>query len=231
MNQYFIGCFVFLQIGFSQLYAQSGIYNRIVKDETEQMELRNNGTFTYTYHTGFAKSFTEGTWRLEGKTVVFRSAKQVVLKVEETKNEKNKNLKIAIQAPSARKGPRNVEKVLFNNQIPCSKDETFALEYLKRYNEIMTIGSNAQKDSLKTSFAPRLYNSSEFENQVDSICIYFDKKKAVYKPLEPTSNEFIVKVILDEDSMYKYFEDEVWQWIDKKILAPPIGDGFKKGKK
>ena len=155
----------------------------------------------------------------------------MVLKVEETQNANSKSLKIKLNAPSARKGPRNVEKILFNQQIPCSRDENFALEYLKRYNEIMTVGSAAEKDSLKTSFAPRIYNSSEYAGITDSIFIFFDKKKIMYKPLEKTSNEFDIKIILDDDSMYRYFEDEVWQWIDKKILAPPTGDPFKKGKK
>lgn len=229
MKTYFFALLLFCN--FSYLCAQTGVYNRTDKDVTETMELRGNGSFTYTYHTGFAKSFTEGTWKAEGKTIVFRSNKQIVLKVEESLNNNSQSLKITLNAPSARKGPRNVEKVLFNEQIPCSKDEEFALNYLKKYNELMTTGSAAQKDSLKMSFAPRLYTSSEFSGKTDSIFILFDKKKVVYTPIEPSSNEYNIKIILDEDSMYRYFNDEVWQWIDKKILAPPTGEAFKKGKK
>jgi len=229
MKQYFFALLLFC--GFSPLFAQTGVYNRTDKDITETMELRSNGSFTYIYQTGFAKSLTEGTWKAEGKTIILRSNKQIVLKVEESLNSNSQRLKITLNAPSARKGPRNVEKVLFNEQIPCSKDEEFALDYLKKYNELMTTGSIAQKDSLKMSFAPRLYSSSEFTGKADSIFILFDKKKVAYKPLDPNSNEYNIKIILDDDSMYRYFNDEVWQWIDKKILAPPAGEVFKKGKK
>ncbi len=229
MKKYFFALLLFLQ--FTHLYAQAGLYQRTDKDVTETMDLRNNGVFTYTYQTGFAKSTTEGTWKAEGKSIVLRSNKQIVLKVEEAYNSNSQRLKITLNAPSARKGPRNIEKVLFNEQIPCTKDEDFALDYLKQYNEIMTTGTMAQKDSLKMSFATRIYNSSEFAGKADSIFILFDKKKVAYQPLNPNSNEYNIKIILDDDSLYRYFNDETWQWIDKKILAPPIGDAFKKGKK
>ncbi len=229
MKKYFFALLLFSH--FSCLYAQAGSYQRTDKDVTETIELRTNGSFIYTYQTGFAKSLTEGTWKAEAKTIILRSNKQIVLKVEESQNANLQGLKIMLNAPSARKGPRNVEKLLFNEQIPCSKDEDFALNYLKQYNEIMTIGTAAQKDSLKMSFAPRLYKSSEWAGRVDSIFILFDKKKLIYLPIAPTCNEFNIKIILDDDSMYRYFNEEVWQWIDKKILAPPTGELFKKGKK
>jgi hypothetical protein len=211
-------------------FAQTGTFIQTIQNGKEILEILPNKTFDYHYQTAWAKSHTHGYWKQDGDKLILHSEKQLKYTVSSSPAAGKEDLLVILTSSSNKKGAQKIEKVFFNKDSPCFKNNDKALEMLEQYNRIMNSGSHAQRDSLKNAYVPQYYTCPDFNQKLDKLVILFDKKILTVKPEDPSHNQVQVAIEADENPVTRYFNQEEWAW-DKKQLVSPRQEVFKKGKK
>lgn len=222
-------CFLYLNINL--VAAQAGFYRYTGKDFTETLELLENGQFIYSNLQPWAKGQSKGTWKVQSDILILHSDKQISYEIIEEEDKKAEALYLTITAKSVDNGPRKIEKIKVNNEANMSNDNANSLAYLEQYNRINTMGTRQQRDSLKNAFVPRHYVYDDYEGFIDSLNLSFDKQELSLQLKNPKSNRITIVFDLDTNPMYRYFNQQKWQFLGKKEILSPEGYHFKKAKK
>lgn len=226
----------FLMLFTLSSFAQTGIYEYKDKNTKTEIELnlRRDGVFFYKYAQEWAHCITQGKWKPlgNGKVVLTSDYQLDNYEIKEEEGPKEEAVHLIINSKGKGQSPTTITKIFINGDENnmFELDGEAGLKMLEERHRKMSSGSQADRESLAKTDAPRYY-MFKGKTEIKTITMIFDKKEIEFEIESTKTRKITLTTAFAPNAAYHYMNKTEFIQSDKYISEAGSAIKLKKQKR